>query len=675
MPTQKKHRITAEDLYRFQLIADCQISPDGRHVVFCVQRVDKKTEKKYSNLWVAPTDRGRARQFTHGNQVDSQPKWSPDGSEIAFISNRGDEKQPQIYIIPFHGGEARPLTGLKGEIGVFEWSPDGKRFVCQFRKKDKEAIEREEDEQKKELGIVSRHITRVFYKLDGSGFLPKERWHIWTIDTRTGRGKQLTDSDFYDELEPRWSPDGKGVVFCSNRSDDPDLDPDVIDLFVIPAEGGDLRKIVTPLGPKSSPTFSPDGKWLAYFGREGRGQWWKNICLWVVPADGSREAKNLTEKFDFNVSSGTINDLPGGVPMMPPTWSKDGNRLYFQVAQHGNAVLKSVALDGDEQSLQTVIGDKGVVGSFSLDKDQSKLAYFHANMTDLGQIWVQDLATGRSRKLTRVNENLLRARDLGEIEGVWFKGAADNDLQGWILKPPGFDKSREYPSILEIHGGPRVQYGNFFMHEFYYLAAHGYVVCFCNPRGGQGYGEEHSKAIWNSWGTVDYDDLVAWVDFVQQKPYIDSERMGVTGGSYGGYMTNWIIGHTDRFKAAVTQRSVSNLISMYGSSDFNWAFQQEFGDEPPWENLENYWRQSPIKYIGNAKTPTLVIHSEQDLRCAIEQDEQVFVALRKSGVETEMIRFPDEPHGLSRGGRTDRRIERLNHILRWFDRYLKEDNE
>ncbi len=683
MLTRKKHRITAEDLYRFKLITSCEISPDGRHLIFCVQRVDKKTKKKYSNLWVVPTDGGRTRQFTYGNQVYSQPRWSPDGNEIALLSNRDDEKQPQIYIIPFHGGEARTLTNLKGEFSGFEWSPDGKYLVCQFRKKDKDAIEREKDERKKKLGVVSRHISRVFYKEDGKGFLPKERWHIWTIDARTGKAKQLTDSDIYDEWSPSWSPDGKRIVLGSNRSKDPDLDPEAEDLFVIPAEGGKLRKIETPLGPKGYPTFSLNGKWLAYLGREGRGQWWKNICLWVVPADGSKEAKNLTEKFDINVSSDTINDLPGGLPTVPPIWSNDGSRLYFQVSQHGNTVLKSVVLDGGKprtksdlvRSLQTLIGDKGVVGYISFDKDQSRFAYFYANMTDPGQIWVKELATGRPRKLTHINENLLRTQDLGEIEEVWFKGAAGNDLQGWILKPPNFNKSKKYPSILEIHGGPRVQYGNFFMHEFYYLAAHGYVVYFCNPRGGQGYGEEHSKAIWNNWGTADYDDLMTWVDFVQQKPYIDAKRMGVTGGSYGGYMTNWIIGHTDRFKAAVTQRSVSNLISMYGSSDFNWVFQREFGDKPPWENLENYWHQSPMKYIGNAKTPTLVIHSEQDLRCAIEQDEQIFVALKKLGVETEMVRFPDEPHGLSRGGRTDRRIERLNHILRWFDRHLKKDKK
>ena len=677
MSTNDRRTITAEDLYRFRLVTDCDLSPDGQHVVFSVQRVDEETEKKYTNLWIVPTEGDQPWQFTHGDHTDSKPTWSPDGTQIAFLSNRDEEDQPQIYVIRFKGGEARQLTDLQGEFADFHWSPDSTQFLCQFRKKDEEAIEREKDEQKKEPGVVSRRIQRVFYKLDGKGFLPEERWHIWTVDAESGETTQLTDGDVYDELDPRWSPDGRQIIFCSNHAEDPDLDPDAVDIFVMPAGGGEPRTIETPVGQKQKPVLSPDGAHIAYLGKEGRGDWWKNVGLWVVPADGSGEAQNLTERFDVFVGDATINDLPGHLPQSPPTWSQDGARIYVQVSERGDTVLKFVELDaaGDDgpEAPSTIIGDSGVVGAFHFDDNQSTVAYLHADMMAPAEIWVRDLTEETSRQLSHVNTELLDEIDLGVVEEVWFKGAAGNDLQGWMVKPPGFDASQQYPAILEIHGGPRVQYGNFFMHEFFFLAAQGYVVGFCNPRGGRGYGEEHAKAIWNRWGTADYEDLMAWTDIIEGKAYVDPERMGVTGGSYGGYMTNWIIGHTDRFEAAVTQRSVSNLISMYGSSDMNWVFQQEFGDQPPWEAFETYREQSPITHIGSATTPTLVIHSENDLRCPIEQGEQVFVSLKKLGVDTEMIRFPDEPHGLSRGGRTDRRIERLEQIARWFDRYLKEE--
>ncbi len=672
---RKKRTITAEDLYNFEIINGCEISPDGKYVAFTVQRVDKKTEKKFSNIWLVSSRGGGLKQFTYGDWVDAIPKWSPDGSQIAFLSDRKNEKQFQIYIIPFDGGESRPLTGLKGNFGSFEWSPDGKILVYEFTKKDAEELGREEDEQKKKLGVVARHITRVFYKLDEVGFLPKERKHIWTIDVKSGKALQLTDSASHDEWEPHWATDGTEILFFSNRgAQDPDFDPEMMDLYLMPAEGGEFRKIETPVGEKFGAGFSPDGKWIAYFGKEGRGQWWKQTLVWVVLADGSQPPRSLTEKYDFNVAGWTINDL-NDVASTPATWSRDATQIYFHVARHGNTVLKVVSSNEKDAHVEDVIEDDGLVGPFSFDTEQNSLAFFHADLRNFGQIWVKNLETESLRKVTHFNENLLRNINLGTIAEVWFKGSSDNDLQGWILKPPGFHETQKYPSILEIHGGPLTQYGNCFMHEFYYLAAQGYVVSFCNPRGGDGYGEEHARAIDNNWGTVDYEDLMAWADHLTQQPYIDPERMGVTGGSYGGYMTNWIIGHTDSFKAAVTQRCVSNIISMYGSSDFNWYFQMEFGNKAPWEDdaaMQNYWRQSPLKYIKNVKTPTLIIHSEQDLRCDMEQSEQVFVALKKLGVDTEFVRFPDEPHGLSRSGRTDRRIARLNHILRWFDKYLKE---
>jgi dipeptidyl aminopeptidase/acylaminoacyl peptidase len=334
-------------------------------------------------------------------------------------------------------------------------------------------------------------------------------------------------------------------------------------------------------------------------------------------------------------------------------------------------MLKRVSTDGKKPVVEDVIPDDGVVGAFMFDEKQEVLCYYHADMKSPGEIFARKMKNGATKKLTRVNDKLLRGVDLGQAEEVWFKGAAGNDLQGWIVKPPRFSAKRKYPAILEIHGGPWVQYGNIFMHEFYYLAAAGYVVFFCNPRGGKGYGEKHAKAIANNWGGPDYDDVMGWTDFVARKRYIDRKRIGVTGGSYGGYMTNWILGHTNRFAAAVTQRGVYNLISFWGTSDFNWAFQEAFAKKPPWEDFKNLWRQSPMKYVGNVKTPTLVIHSEADHRAAIEQAEQMFVALKTMGIETEFVRFPDEPHGLSRGGRTDRRVKRLEYIRGWFDKYLK----
>lgn len=669
MPKSSKRLIRAEDLYDLETVSGVRISPDGKSVIYAQHRVDRKTEKKYSNLWIVPTGGGKPRQFTFGDQNDTAPEWSPDGQTIAFLSNRTDKEKPaQLYAIPTFGGEASPLADIKGEIKSFSWSPDGQKLLLSARKADPETLARQEDEEKKKLGVVSRRYDRLFYKLDGYGYLPHERTHIWTVDFSTGKSRQLTDHPVYDENYPSWSPDSKSIVFVSNRSQDPDSMLDLDDLYVMPAAGGEFHKINAPSGDKDLPRFSPDGRWIAYFGVEGENLEYKNMSLWVVAVDGSVPACNLTLPFDLHVDSMTINDTMAP-ETMPPVWSKDSQTLYFQTVYHGSTLLKSIAVAGNH--LQDVVRDEGVVGSYTFDAAQKRLAYFLGSTYDPGQVCLLDTTKGNVSTLTHLNKSLLESVDLGKIEEVWLKGPDGNDLQGWILTPPGFDPTRKYPSILEIHGGPQVQYGNYFMHEFYYLASRGYVVYFCNPRGGRGYGEEHSKGIWRDWGNNDYRDLMAWADYVAKLPYIDTFRMGVTGGSYGGYMTVWIIGHTNRFAAAVTQRCVSNFVSMWGSSDFNWSFERDLANKPPFADLQNYWDHSPIKYIGAARTPTLVIHNENDHRCPIEQGEQVFVALKRLGVDTEFVRFPEEFHGLSRTGRTDRRVVRLDSILGWFEKYLK----
>jgi dipeptidyl aminopeptidase/acylaminoacyl peptidase len=669
--TRSKHAlrgITAQDLYRFQLITDVRLSPDGKRIVYGVQRVDQKTEKKYANLWMVGTDGSPERQFTQGDQNDASPRWSPDGRTLAFLSARKEGESAQVYIISTDGGEARRLTDFKGDVSDLSWSPDGTRLLLEFTPKDQEAIDREADEQKKKLGVVSRHYTRLYYRADGKGWLGHRRTHLLIVKVASGKVVELTSGDLWDEYGASWSPDGNSIVFCSNRRADPDLEPDLVDLYIIPAAGGEVRLVNTPPGSKDMPTFSPDGSQISYVGPRDSNEWWQNVELWLVAADGKSPSRSLTRKHDISLTCSTLNDVGGGLEM-PPLWSADGKVIYFQISEHGRTKLMAIVVaDG---TLYAVVDESGSVGTFTLDDRQEKMAYFLGTMTDPGQVWVRDMDTGTARQLTHLNQELLAKFDLGKVEEVWFKARDGHDLQGWIMTPPGFDPKKKYPSILEIHGGPQDQYGYLFMHEFYFLASKGYIVYFSNPRGGTGYGEEHEKAIWGQWGTVDFDDLMDWTDLVEKRPYIDRKRMGVTGGSYGGYMTNWIIGHTHRFAAAATQRSVSNLISMWGTSDLNWVFQLPHGGKAPQESIEVLWDRSPVKYLASATTPTMVLHNEMDFRCAIEQGQQVFTALKFYHVPTELVTFPDEPHGLSRVGRTDRRIDRLESICRWMDTYLK----
>ena len=667
----KKSLITAEDLYDFEVIKDMELSPDGQHIVYSLKKVDKKTEEKYSTLWIISTDGKTKYRLTTGKYHDTFPKWTYDGKYILFLSDRHDKKhkQSQLCWVPFTGGRIKRLTNMQGEFGDFDWSPDGRKLVFSFRKKDQELVDMEKDKRKKKLGLVYRHIDRIFYKEDGAGYVPKERWHIWMVDCVKLQPKQLTFGD-YDEYEPYMIAGGKHILFTSNSSKDPDQDPDNISFFLLDVKTKKFKKLDLPLGPKFLPMPSPNGKYIAYYGQQGRGKWWQNISLWVAPLKNPKAARNVTGHYDIHVAADTIGDV-SQLETMSPTWSPDSNRVYFQVTEHGHSCIKRVHIDMKRPLVETTIESHGNISSFNLDCHNKKLAYLFMHMKNPGQIRLFDLETCEDTQLITSNQKLLSNKDLGHFEEVKIKSASNYTVHGWILTPPSFDPKKKYPSILEIHGGPGVQYGNMFMHEFFYLAAQGYVIYFCNPRGSLGYGEKHTKAIWNNWGTVDYHDVMAFADYMSKKPYIDTKRMGVTGGSYGGYMTNWIITHTHKFAAAVSQRCVSNLLSMWSTSDFNWISEYEFGKQPPWENPENYWRMSPLKYVGFAKTPTLIIHSERDFRCAIEQGEQMFVALKRQGVDTEMVLFPNESHGLSRGGRTDRRIARLQHILRWFDKYLK----
>ncbi len=659
----KKRKITADDLLKIKFVESVAISPDETEIALTVKVVAEDKKKYHSHIYMIGADGDNLRQFTFGEVSDSHPVFSPDGKWIAFSSNRGERKG--LYLLPRRGGEARLLVEKDGSLSGISFSPDSKKILCIFQQADE--VPKSKDGKKE--APVYRHITRLFYKMDNAGFYPKEEGQIWTFDLADGKGTQLTRGSRGKEA-PIYSPDGKWIAYVTNIQKNQDVDSDLQDLFIIPAHGGKARRIPTPTGPIAKPQFSPDGKCLAYLGHANPNDSWgvTNYHVWKVPVRGG-EAVDLTKKLDRMAYDLTISDTVEGHEGAMLHWSPDGKHIYFVVSDAGSTHLYRVTSSGSK--VEPVVTGKLHIMGASVSGDVSKAALIVSHHTMPAEVHLFDLhARSKLQRLTNFNKKLTDEVQLIKPEEVIVRGRDVYPVHGWIMRPPDFSANKKYPSVLEIHGGPRVQYGNTFFHEFQFLVAQGYVVYFANIRGGQGYGEKHADTITNAWGTVDYDDCMAFADYMEQQPYIDKKRMGVTGGSYGGYMTNWIVTQTNRFKAAITQRSVVNIASMFGSSDIGFAIPKEiFGT--PFSNPDGYRKMSPITYVKNIRTPLLISHSEQDLRCPIEQAEQLFISLKMLGRTVEFIRFPEEPHGLSRCGRPDRRKARLEWFKKWFDRYLK----
>ena len=664
---KKKRFIEEEDIYRLQLITAAVMSPDEKRIAYTIETVSDDRKKYFSRIFIADIKSGESRQFTFGAIYDREIKWSPDGKSLAFVSTR--DKKTGIYIISTEGGAERKILEEDGSFANLAWTPDGRQLVYCFRYNDSH---REKDDKKKREAPLYRHITRLYYRLDGAGFLPQDKFHIWKLDIDSKKPVQLTRGK-YDDLCPAVSPDGKSIVFISNRSINPDVNELLYDLFIIPVRGGRQKKIPTPPGPVFVPSFSPDGKKIAYIGHDNPDDPWgvTNWHVWVVGVGGRPKARSLTPKFDRKAYDSTLGDMGEGMDAASPVWSADGKRIYFCSSDTGRTHIFYAPIKGGRP---TRITHKNChIRNFSLSGNTRTLAAVVSDLTTTTELVVLPAAfkgDSRAKILATPDKGLFSKIELPRTREVWFKGHDGFKLQGWLVTPPRFNRNRKYPAILEIHGGPRTQYGFTFFHEILLLASKGYVVFYTNPRGGDGRGETFADAISGGWGEIDYYDCMAAADYMEKLPYINKRRMGVTGGSYGGYMTNWIVGHTDRFRAAVTQRSVVNLESFFGSSDIGYSLYREF-DGTPWKNPENYRKCSPLTYAGKVKTPLLIIHSESDLRCSIEQAEELFATLKMMRKKVEFVRFPDEPHGLSRHGRPDRRIARLEWILKWFNKYLK----
>jgi dipeptidyl aminopeptidase/acylaminoacyl peptidase len=674
--------ITIEDLYQFKFLSKPRISPDGQNVAFVVTTIDERKHEYRSSVWVVPSAGGEAKRFTAGPARTHSPAWSPDGRWLAFVSEREgeasgkDDKEqkklgkgkPQIWLIPTDGGEARQLTFMQHGASNPVWSPDSKRLLFNAPVGPAD----EETEDGKPLP-KARVIDRLWYRLDGVGFIYERRQHLFLVDVAAGEPQQLTDGD-WDDSDAAWSPGGTHIAFVSSRAEDRWRIP-CPDLYTLTIEDGkasNLQCLTDGSISCSSPSWSPDGKTLAFLAalklRSGN-----HIDLYTISAHAVNAiATCQTWDFEGTCMDWTNSDMGDDHLMPAPTWSSDGTSLYVLASQRGASRIYAVPTGGAGKQPPALTPGYVHVRDFSADRTSGKLSMLVASATSAPEIFICSPASpGELHRVTSFNDALFNELTLATPEYMPYKGADGWSMDGWILKPQDFDPKKKYPLIVEIHGGPNTQYGYGFFHEMQVLVAAGYVVLYTNPRGSCGYGRDFALAVRGAWGLKDSLDIMAGVDALLQKGYIDEQRMGVTGGSYGGFMTNWLVGHNDRFKAAVTQRSVVNLASDFGSSDFGWIFADDELETTPWDNLEAYMRLSPITYVKNIHTPLLILHSEQDLRCNIEQAEQLFAALKYLGREVQFVRFEGQSHGLSRSGHPKLRLERLRLILGWFENYLK----
>lgn len=646
-----KRNLEPDDLYRLRLISDAQIAPDGSRVAFVLKTIDRDKNDYLSNIYVVTCD-GAVSQFTAGNK-DSAPRWSPDGRYLAFLSGR--KERAQLYLLRTDGGEAAPLTDLPQGAGVPFWSPDSRRLA--FTGQVSTEPEEEETAGEKEPKPPARtKITgRTGYKLDGAGYTGNRRRHIFVVPVDGGEPVQLTQGDNQND-NPAWSPDGLHLAFNSNRDPMWDVSPES-HIFVIPAEGGEARQL-TSGGAFSFPRFSPDGSRIAFVGNANPNEGFTPSSIFSIARDGS-DRREETAGWDANVGYQLLSDVVASDAPIDLVWRDDG--ICFLGSARGESDVYSAA-DG---TVQHVTEGRHAVTSFSFSADGT-LAVSRATATTPCEIVL--LERGKERQLTHENDAFLEEVEIRQPERLAYPGADGEEGDAWIL-PPREAEHGKHPLIVYIHGGPMLAYGELLFFEYQFLAGRGFGVFFPNIHGSATYGREYQTSITGDWGNRDYQDVMQGTDRALEYPWVDVSRLGIIGGSYGGFMTGWVMGHSDRFKAGVTERCLANWISFFGTSDGGWAWNRVTGAYPE-EDVLKLWEMSPVRYVPNVSAPLLVMQYEGDDRTPLGQGEEMFNALRRNGKETKLIVFPEESHGMTRIGKPSRRIERMHHIVAWFTERL-----
>lgn len=666
--TESKRALTTEDFTKIAVYSDPQISPDGCTYAFVSTSINKENDY-ISHLYLQSLEDNAPTQWTFGNEKNSQPRFSPDGSQLVFQSNRSGT--PQLWLLTIHGGEARPLTTFKNGATNPAWSKDGNKIIFSTMldqdddvETQSELTEEEKEKNRKEKERQPLVVTELKYKSDASGFHDHKRTQLVMYDLENDTFTQLTKDHAHHSFQDI-SPNGQHVLFAANLNKEADYEL-TTDLYLVDIATQKIEKLTGGEGSYHNARFSPNGDKIVCFGHEYAYAGATQHELFIYDVN-SKTRTCLSSDWDFQLGDVMIGDMRLGESTSGPTWSKDGQYLYFIGTDYGATALYKVCLDGNRTTLYH--NDNHVFG-FAYNGEKEEFILGISTPTDPGNFHLLN-DQAETTQLTHANEAFLANIALSTPETLTVTAEDGWKIQGWLLKPYGFEEGKKYPFVLEVHGGPHMMYGQSFFHEMQLLAAKGYVVLYTNPRGSYGYGQKFVDAVRGDYGGKDYTDLMDAVDYALEKySFIDQNRLGVTGGSYGGFMTNWIVGHTNRFKAAVTQRSISNWLSFYGVSDIGYFFTKwEHGynllDDP-----KKLWDFSPLKYADNVETPLLILHGELDFRCPIEQGEQLFITLKHLRKEVEFVRFPGANHELSRSGHPDMRIARLNHILRWFDTYL-----
>jgi len=649
----KPQPITPDLVYELKVASGPSLSPDGAAVAFARGWVDRDAMEGRSQIFLLSLSDGQERPFSQGKQ-DTNPKFSPDGSHLAFL--RPDENgRKQLWVIPVAGGEARQLTQLPGGVNDFAWAPDSRRlaFVSDVDP------DRPPDDHDPRKDPKVKVVRRLRYRFDTLGWRGDAHRHLFVVGVEGGEPRQLTDGD-WDDLSPVWSPDGSRIAFISGRREDRELRYRT-EAYVVPAEGGEPERWSHDLYSVAALTWAPDGSRLLAIASDDdeANAIWQGF-LFVLQPD--REPLKLTDD--------SLRPVAGFPPVMPPPelrWTRDG-RILFLADRRGESFLFELREDGSE--LKTLTGGGCLMTALTLDRDAQRAVVLAVPPDSAGDLRLVDLEEGTTQQLTHENAEYFEKHPPARLEKFTIERAGQTiECRLWL--PPDFSPDRKYPLVVDIHGGPHGVFYDTFNPIQQILATSGYLVLGVNPRGSSTYGREFVKAVLRDWGGEDYRDILAAVDEVCKRPYVDPERLGVHGYSYGGYMTAWIVGQTNRFKAAVVGAPCIDLLSFWGTSDIGVPFGETQWGGTRFENFEEYVKRSPITYAPRVETPVLLLHGEEDYRCPIEQSEQYFVALRRLGKEAEFVRFPGCSHLFLRVGHPKLREEYLKRVKEWFDQHLR----